>query len=251
MAQKPKQPRKSWFMNQAERKGQNFLDGWANGVDRDFNTPDKKIRAVDSILRDIKEGYIGMDDMVSNRLLHKDLLQSIITICHNKREFYRRMSNAFAMLNNVSQCVHAQRDYNEKVSMMSNESKAIFDSQIDPNYKWLTCSYPIEGAIDPNTGSWVGGIPLAHEFADACEHGEYIKHKFIADALVKTYNEVEVVFYDIYIGVCNGTLRPDYKSTIECVRAALNNLSRNNSPFQNRLMIPLDANVLAGYDFTV
>ena len=62
---KPRQPRKSWFDNQAERKGQKFLDGWANGQDRDFSSPDRKIRAIDNILRDIKDGLIDINkDMV-------------------------------------------------------------------------------------------------------------------------------------------------------------------------------------------
>ena len=248
---KPRQPRKSWFDNQAERKGQKFLDGWANGQDRDFSSPDRKIRAIDNILRDIKDGLIDINkDMVETRLLNRDLLQSIIQVCHSRLEFFRRMSNAFAMLNNVSYCVQVQRQINEQTEGMDSQSKQLFVGKIDHNYQWLAYAPSLDGTYDPNTSKYVGGIPYARELAEACNHPAYQSQKRIADIFVKMYNEIEIVFSRISIGVCNNTLQPNDITSIMEVQSSMLNVIRNNN-LQNRMSIPLDFNVLTGYDFTL
>lgn len=252
MAQsKPRQPRKSWFDNQAERKGQKFLDGWANGQDRDFFSPDKKIRAIDNILRDIKDGLIDINkDMTETRLLNKDLLESIIQVCYSRLEFFRRMSNAFAMLNNVSYCVKIQRQFNEQTANMDEFSKAQFINQMDPNYRWIAYSPPLDGIIDEQTGNQEGGIPLAYPLAEACNHPAYQKQKWIADTIVTMYNNILVVFSRLYNDVCNNTLQPSDMTSIYEIQASIDNMTKSKA-FQNRMNLPMDFNVLTGYDLTL
>lgn len=253
MAQsKPRQPRKSWFDNQAERKGQKFLDGWANGQDRDFFSPDKKIRAIDNILRDIKDGLIDINkDMTETRLLNKDLLESIIQVCHSRLEFFRRMSNAFAMLNNVSYCLQVQRQVNEQTAgIVDDNIKQSFISKIDHNYQWLAYAPPLDGTYDANTDSYIGGIPYARELAEACNHPAYQKQKWIADTIVTMYNNILIVFSRLHNAVCNNTLQPSDMTSIYEIQAAIDNMTKSKA-FQNRMNLPMDFNVLTGYDLTL
>lgn len=248
---KPRQPRKSWFDNQAERKGQKFLDGWANGQDRDFNLPDKKIRAIDNILRDIRDGLIDINkDMVETRLLNKDLLHSIIQVCHCRLEFFRRMNNAFSMLNNVSYCVLVQRQINEQTAGLDSKQLELFVNNIDRNYQWLASAPPLDGAYDVNTNSYVGGILYARELAQACNHPAYQSQKQIAEIFMKMYSEIEAVFTGLYNGVCNNTLKPIDITSITQVQSSMHNVVRNNT-LKNRMQMPLDFNVLISYDYTL
>ena len=189
-------------------------------------------------------------DMVETRLLNRDLLQSIIQVCHSRLEFFRRMSNAFAMLNNVSYCVQVQRQINEQIEGMDAQSKQVFVRKIDHNYQWLAYAPSLDGTYNPNANKYVGGIPYARELAEACNHPAYQSQKRIADIFVKMYNEIEIVFSRIYIGVCNNTLQPNDITSIMEVQSSMLNVIRNNN-LQNRMSIPLDFNVLTGYDFTL
>lgn len=103
-------PKKSWFDLQSEKKGKNFLDFWANGADPEFKYDDNKIRAVDSILRDIRNRSLTYDkDLTPERLCNPELLQSIINILSNRLRFESTLMNGFGILCDIDEA-HFKRD---------------------------------------------------------------------------------------------------------------------------------------------
>lgn len=253
MAQnKPRQPRKTWFDNQAERKGQRFLDGWANGQDRDFILPDKKIRAIDNILRDIKDGQINpIKDITPTRLLNKDLLYSITQVCKARLDYFNRMYNAFTMLNAVSYCVLTQKrlyELTEGIEDVNEKIKHLENIGVDRNYIWLVGTIPLDNGIyNPRTNAYEGGIPYARELEQAYNHPSYQTQLQMADRYKTMYKIMYDIFSKIYEDVAHNTLKQSDMTFHEQIQSAMKNAEEHKFP--NGMKVPLDFNVLTGYDY--
>lgn len=252
MAQnKPRQPRKTWFDNQAERKGQRFLDGWANGQDRDFILPDRKIRAIDNILRDIKDGQINpIKDITPTRLLNKDLLYSITQVCKARLDYFKRMYNAFIMLDSVSYCVLTQKrlyELTEGITDVNEKMKYLEKIGVDRNYIWLVGTMPLDGAYDPATNTFKGGIPYARELQQAHNHPAYQTQIWMAERYKTMYETMYNIFSKIYDGVAHNTLEQSDTTFHEQIKSAMNNAEEHR--FANGMKVPLDFNVMTGYDY--
>lgn len=251
---KPRPPRKTWFENQAERKGQGFLDGWANGTDREFRFPDAKIRAIDTILRDIKDGYIDPNrDLNEKRLLNVDLLASIINVCAARKNYFARQSNAFAMLNNIDYLARVQESmYNELSKYPTDEAKRAYIATVDPQYQWLAYVAPLATSIQMLQG--LVGLSAIQE---------YVTQKWMCDIYSKMYNDLEIAFSELFLyakgcaEASNQTnpaapVQNNYHldpTIVERIRSTIDNVSRTR--FQNGTSFPMDFNVLTGQIYTV
>lgn len=230
--QKTQKIRKTWFESQAERKGQNFLSGWANGQDKEFRFNSSKVRAITTILRDIKDGLLDpTKDLTEQRLLNPDLLNSIITVCNNRYNYFLRQYASLDVLLKMDELKSIQNEIFSKMSTMTVEEKKKYVNTIDPSYRFL--------AEMPSVDVFNELIPVL-KTCENCSHDSlFIMNRWMANTYIYLFGKLVEIFMSIKTNSMYGKVDP---TIINTLYRLMNEVE--NKKLQDGRKFPLDFNDL-------